>query len=215
MMFIPNQYYYPYYTYNTFTPIYQINQIKSLHGDTMQRSRFTKEEDELLKQLADSQESPNWNSIACHMKNRTGRQCRERYNNYLRPNLVNGTWTHEEDELLLTLYEKYGPKWSLISQSFKSRSPVNIKNHHSSLVNQSVVKIRINRINGNTNEQQKMLENKEDLLKIKVEANAVKLESKPSSQEKGKNDHFYFEFNNEDLWSNNLAPTLSNDLLAF
>ncbi|KAK8891111.1 hypothetical protein M9Y10_028316 [Tritrichomonas musculus] len=149
MMFVPNQYY---YTYNTANPYTQFAPINMPITEAPQRTRFTKAEDELLKQLVNSQEQPNWNEIAIHMKHRTARQCRERYNNYLRPNLINGPWTPEEDELLIDLYDKYGPKWALISQSFNSRSPVNIKNHHSSLVSQSVVKSRKNHLIENNHE---------------------------------------------------------------
>ena len=114
--------------------------LKATSPEAPQRSRFSKEEDYLLKVLVSSQTQPKWSEIATHFQNRTARQCRERYNNYLRPELVNGPWTKEEDELLLELFEKHGPKWSLISQSFNSRSAVNVKNHHSSLINQSSLK---------------------------------------------------------------------------
>lgn len=109
---------------------------------TEQRIRFTPVEDERLKQLVSQQITPNWNEISRYMGNRTPRQCRERYNNYLRPELINGRWTKEEDELLNKLYAQYGPKWSLIAQSFKSRSAVNVKNHHSTLVIQNDLKAR-------------------------------------------------------------------------
>lgn len=115
------------------------------NSEASQRSRFTKDEDEKLRQLVSFHDPPNWNEISKHMKNRTARQCRERYANYLRPNLINGPWTQEEDDLLKELYEQYGPKWSFISQSFKSRSSVNIKNHHSSLISQKTNKERSSR----------------------------------------------------------------------
>lgn len=121
----------------------------SSNPNSPQRSRFTKDEDEKLKQLVSFKSPPNWNDIAKQMNNRTPRQCRERYANYLRPNLINGPWTKEEDNLLFDLYEKYGPRWSLISQSFKSRSSVNIKNHHSSLTSQKIVKEKSNRNRNN------------------------------------------------------------------
>ena len=139
MMFLPNQYY---YTYNTVTAVPVIPTTTTLSSESSQRTRFTKEEDERLKQLVSCQDSPNWNEISRYMTNRTARQCRERYNNYLRPTLTNGPWTKEENELLIALYEKYGPKWSLISQSFNGRSSVNVKNHHSSLSSQLILKNR-------------------------------------------------------------------------
>ena len=110
------------------------NSLTNKSNDNVQRSRFSKEEDELLKRLVSSQSHPKWSEIARCLNNRTARQCRERYNNYLRPDLINGPWSIEEENLLIELYERHGPKWSLISQSFNSRSSVNVKNHYSSLI---------------------------------------------------------------------------------
>lgn len=136
-MFPTNQYYYT--SYPCLYPCLNFN------FDSSQRNRFTHEEDEHLKRLVSLHNPPNWNEIAKYMRNRSARQCRERYNNYLRPELTNGTWTPEENDLLNQLYEKYGPKWSLIAQNFIGRSAVNIKNHHSSLVSQMSVKNRSNK----------------------------------------------------------------------
>ena len=111
--------------------------IRTSNTEPGHRNRFTKAEDERLKQLLALRNPPNWNEIAHFMSNRTSRQCRERYNNYLRPNLVNGRWTKEEDELLEKLFEIHGPKWSFISKSFNSRSSVNVKNRHATLVSQT------------------------------------------------------------------------------
>ena len=100
------------------------------------RSRFTKEEDDRLKNIVESQKDRiDWNQISLLMDGRTPRQCRERYTNYLRPNLLNGAWTEEEDRILDKLYEKMGPQWSKIAQYFPNRSDVNIKNHHTCIVN--------------------------------------------------------------------------------
>ena len=110
--------------------------ISTKNSEASQRSRFTKEEDELLKKLMNSQSQPKWSEIARFFNNRTARQCRERYNNYLRPEIVNGPWSSEEDYLLVQLFEKYGPKWSLISQNFNARSAVNVKNHYATLSSQ-------------------------------------------------------------------------------
>lgn len=114
-------------------------------AETSQRFRFTKEEDDLLKKLAQSQSQPKWSEIARCFVNRTARQCRERYNNYLRPEILNGPWSPEEDILLIELFEKYGPKWALISQSFDARSAVNVKNHYSTISSQK--KIKRNKVN--------------------------------------------------------------------
>ena len=106
------------------------------NNSNKQRNRFSKEEDECLRMLVEEQEdNVDWNYVSSKMIGRTSRQCRERYRNYLRPNLVNGSWTDEEDQLLEKMYEKFGPQWSKIAQYFPKRSDVNIKNHHTCIVN--------------------------------------------------------------------------------
>lgn len=117
------------------TILNQSNENTENKNNFKQRSRFTKEEDDLLRDLVEKQnEKVDWSEIASLMNGRTSRQCRDRYTNYLRPQLVNGAWTEEEEKLLEKMYEKYGPQWSRISQYFPNRSDVNIKNHHTCLV---------------------------------------------------------------------------------
>lgn len=114
---------------------YNMNMTIS-NNSNKQRNRFSKEEDECLRMLVEEQEdNVDWNYVSSKMIGRTSRQCRERYRNYLRPNLVNGSWTDEEDQLLEKMYEKFGPQWSKIAQYFPKRSDVNIKNHHTCIVN--------------------------------------------------------------------------------
>lgn len=106
----------------------------------IRRNRFSPEEDRKLRQLVGNKKAPNWNEIAYNMENRSARQCRERYINYLRVDLTTKRWTKEEDLILLDMFEKYGPKWSIISQQFSNRSSVNIKNHYSSLLHHKTLK---------------------------------------------------------------------------
>ncbi|EAY07271.1 Myb-like DNA-binding domain containing protein [Trichomonas vaginalis G3] len=98
------------------------------------RSKFTKEEDAKLLQLVnDSGKTPNWRSISIAMETRTPRQCRERYQNYLRPNIEHTLWTAEEDQLLLQQYEIHGNKWNLIAKTMKGRTGNTIRNRFLSL----------------------------------------------------------------------------------
>lgn len=100
-----------------------------------QRRRFTPEEDDLLRDLvARSPEPVDWNEIGGKL-NRTSRQVRERYRNYVNPGLRQEPWTPEEDKLLREKYAELGPRWVQMKQFFGGRSDVNIKNHWSCLVN--------------------------------------------------------------------------------
>ncbi|OHT13239.1 hypothetical protein TRFO_16685 [Tritrichomonas foetus] len=97
------------------------------------RQMFSPEEDEALKELVKKFGDKDWKFVARKMPGRTTRQCRERYKSYLAPEIKNGPWTKDEDELLRQKYEELGPKWAQIATFFKSRSDVNIKNRWSSL----------------------------------------------------------------------------------
>lgn len=98
-------------------------QVKKAHP----RSKFTKEEDELLKDLVANLGDNNWQVISSRMPGRNSRQCRERWQNYLCPEIINGPWTQEEDDLLVLKYNELGPSWKQISTFFPTRTDINIK----------------------------------------------------------------------------------------
>ena len=91
------------------------------------KCKFTEQEDFQLNQLV-SRFGKNWNLISKIMVTRNPRQCRERWNNYLNPELSTAPWTYEEDLLLAQIYAKTGPHWSKISKHFPSRSDNSIRN---------------------------------------------------------------------------------------
>ena len=90
------------------------------------RKKFTPEEDEKLIKLASTHN--RWEDIAKEMPGRNGRQCRDRYKNYLKPGYFNGQWTPEEDIILQKKFNEYGPQWSMIKQFFNNRSSNSLKN---------------------------------------------------------------------------------------
>lgn len=53
---------------------------------------------------------------------RTGKQCRERYHNHLRPEIRKGDWTYEEDKILIEMKSKYGNHWAQIAAFLPGRS---------------------------------------------------------------------------------------------
>lgn len=97
------------------------------------RKKFTELDDIKLIQIVNQMEKPDWKEISNLMIKWTPRQCRDRYNNYLSPKVQNKKWTKEEDQVLLEKYSIYGPKWSFLTQFFKNRAAVNIKNHYAKL----------------------------------------------------------------------------------
>lgn len=94
---------------------------------THPRMPFTSQEDELLSKLVKTYGTNNWQSISAQIPGRNARQCRDRWLNYLSPDVVNGPWTAEEEELLVEKYKEFGPSWKQIATFFPTRTDINIK----------------------------------------------------------------------------------------
>jgi len=85
------------------------------------RGRWTKEEDEKLRRLVEIH-GERWDFIASHYSDRADVQCQHRWSKVVNPELVKGPWTKEEDEQVVDLVRKYGPKrWTLIAKHLKGR----------------------------------------------------------------------------------------------
>ncbi|XP_010918509.1 uncharacterized protein [Elaeis guineensis] len=83
---------------------------------------WTDEEDDLLIKAVRQFNGKNWKKIAELFPDRTDVQCLHRWQKVLNPELVKGTWTREEDDLIIQLVEKHGYKrWSVIAKSLPGR----------------------------------------------------------------------------------------------
>ena len=94
------------------------------------KSKFSPLEDMKLRILVLNSTNINWNQIASNFYNRSARQCRERWQNYLDPSLVTAEWTKEDDEKILELYKHIGSHWNTIAKSFPGRSGNSIRNRY-------------------------------------------------------------------------------------
>ena len=87
---------------------------------------WTEEEDKILKVKAEEFKYKNWNSIANFIPGRTSIQCSARYRR-IKPGLIKGAWDKNEDDKLLSLYEKYGKNWAAISKEMPHRTGKQIR----------------------------------------------------------------------------------------
>lgn len=94
------------------------------------KNKFSKEEDTILKQAVQIHGENDWDNLRKMLPGRTARQCRERWENYVNPELNLRPFTAEEDNLLLSVYNRLGPRWKLIATHFKGRSVNNVKNRY-------------------------------------------------------------------------------------
>ena len=94
------------------------------------KNKFTPEEDKKLQNLIQKYGAGDWLNISQMMGTRNPRQCRERWNNYLNPQLRVDPWTIEEDKTIQTLYTEYGAQWNTFVSFFVDRSSCDIKNRY-------------------------------------------------------------------------------------
>jgi hypothetical protein len=90
--------------------------------------KFTLDEDAHLRNLVNRLGSKNWDNIALHMPNRTARQCRDRYKNYLVDPSSPDPWLPEEDEMIVQAIKRNGPKWVEIAKLLRGRTAIHVKN---------------------------------------------------------------------------------------
>lgn len=96
----------------------------------LKRGSWTAEEDFTLMNHIALHGEGRWNSLArsAGLK-RTGKSCRLRWLNYLRPDVRRGNITLEEQLLILQLHSRWGNRWSKIAQHLPGRTDNEIKNY--------------------------------------------------------------------------------------
>ncbi|KAL8160340.1 hypothetical protein V2J09_001877 [Rumex salicifolius] len=96
----------------------------------LRRGPWTVDEDLALINYIAVHGDGRWNSLArCAGLKRTGKSCRLRWLNYLRPDVRRGNITLEEQLLILELHSRWGNRWSKIAQFLPGRTDNEIKNY--------------------------------------------------------------------------------------
>jgi len=188
-----------------FIPAYQWPSLEK--GNSSQRHKFTKAEDDLLKRLVDKYGESNWMQVAAQMKTRSPRQCRERFRNYLSDHIVNGPWTLQEEQLLEEKVREHGQKWSVVSQYFETRSDVNVKNHWTALVNRQ-----------QREKQCAVIKAKEiEIIQKKkgIESNDKEVEKLPAQNEDNLTGSVWNEENDAEWEASSIAPYLNDSFMDF
>jgi hypothetical protein len=106
----------------------QLYAFRRIHSRLLPKSKFSAAEDGKLLDLVARFGTTNWIHIASLMETRNPRQCRERYANYLNPDLRQDNWTADEDLLLTQKHQEFGSKWNKIAKFFVNRSDNALRN---------------------------------------------------------------------------------------
>ncbi|KAI3928562.1 hypothetical protein MKW98_024163 [Papaver atlanticum] len=99
-------------------------------GGGLKKGPWTAGEDAILTEYVKRHGEGNWNAV---QKNsglaRCGKSCRLRWANHLRPNLKKGSFSPEEEHLILELHSKLGNKWARMAAQLPGRTDNEIKNY--------------------------------------------------------------------------------------
>lgn len=82
---------------------------------------WTQADDNSLKAIMNDNNFTSWKDVAKLMGTRSAKQCRERWSEYLDPDLLVEAFTAEEDEIILREQATHGNKWKLINNTLGAR----------------------------------------------------------------------------------------------
>lgn len=95
----------------------------------LRKGLWSPDEDEKLQQYITRFGLGCWSSIAKQAGlQRCGKSCRLRWINYLRPDLRRGSFSAEEEKLIIELHDKMGNRWARIAQQLPGRTDNDVKN---------------------------------------------------------------------------------------
>ncbi|THU45141.1 hypothetical protein C4D60_Mb02t14740 [Musa balbisiana] len=99
-------------------------------GEGLKKGPWTPAEDAILVEHVRRHGEGNWNAVQRHSGlARCGKSCRLRWANHLRPNLKKGSFSPEEELLILRLHAQLGNKWARMAAQLPGRTDNEIKNY--------------------------------------------------------------------------------------
>ncbi|KAI4347191.1 hypothetical protein L6164_008025 [Bauhinia variegata] len=123
---------------------FSLSKSSSDDDNEHRKGPWTLEEDTLLTQYIKNHGQGCWNLLAKRSGlRRTGKSCRLRWLNYLKPDVKRGNLTPQEQLLILELHSQWGNRWSKIAQHLPGRTDNEIKNYWRTRVQKQARQLKI------------------------------------------------------------------------
>merc|ERR1712113_597649 len=104
----------------------------------VKKGTWTNQEDDQLRELVrlhGCKGAKTWETISEGMNwRRNSKQCRERCENFLDPTLRFDPWTIQEDQRLMSLYDRFSNSWRKFTDSLPGRTPERVRRRYAWLL---------------------------------------------------------------------------------
>ncbi|XP_073311051.1 myb-related protein 306-like [Primulina huaijiensis] len=117
----------------------------------VKRGPWTPEEDIMLVSFVQENGPGNWRAVPSKTGlKRCSKSCRLRWTNYLRPGIKRGSFTDDEEKMIIRLQALLGNKWAAIASYLPERTDNDIKNYWNTHLKKKLKKLGIGPVDQST-----------------------------------------------------------------
>ncbi|KAL1929103.1 hypothetical protein VTP01DRAFT_2162 [Rhizomucor pusillus] len=114
---------------------------QSLQNNKAVKQKWTKEDDEALRNAVRQIGDRNWQQIAAMLGNKTGQQCLQRWHKSINPAIRRCRWTQQEDAALMAAVQVYGVgNWNKVQRHIAGRTDMQCRERYTNALDPSLTR---------------------------------------------------------------------------